>query len=84
MKFLVEWGVAQGTTLAIQIMIWIREFFTGFFITPPPPPPRDGVLFSSDFVLFLYFFVCFFVSNITRKWLDRFGDLHEIFREGVE
>ena len=30
---------------------------------------------------FLSFFLCFFVSNITRKRLDR---LHEIFREGVE
>ena len=38
----------------------------------------DGVLFSIDFFvytvcIFLSFFLCFFVSNITRKRLDRFA-----------
>ena len=36
-----------------------------------PPPVGDGVLFSGDF--FVSLFLCFFVSNITRKRLDRFA-----------
>ena len=33
-------------------------------ITPPPVGGR-GIVFGR--------FLCFFVSNITRKWLDRFA-----------
>ena len=37
-------------------------------------------IFTGRGIVFVRF-LCFFVSNVTRKWLDRFA---EIFREGVE
>ena len=43
-------------------------------VVTPSPIHRDlgdGVLFSIDF--FVYIFLCFFVSKITRKRLDRFA-----------
>jgi len=45
------------------------------FITPPPVGGRGIVIerFLSFFRLFFYLFLCFFVSNITRKRLDRFA-----------
>jgi len=38
---------------------------------PVPDRSGDGVLFSIDF--FVSFFLCFFVSKIARKRLDRFA-----------
>jgi len=44
--------------------------------------PSPTVLFSID--LFIYLFVCFFVSLSVRLRENGWTDLHEIFREGVE
>jgi len=45
---------------------------TFIIITPPPIVSGTGYCFRS-ISLFIYFFVWFFVSKITRKWLDRFA-----------
>jgi len=46
--------------------------YTSLFITPSPIHRGTGYCFRS-ISLYLCLFVCFFVSKITRKWLDRFA-----------
>jgi len=46
---------------------------TAKLITPSPIHRGDGVLFSMDFFVCLFVYLCFFVSKITRKRRDRFA-----------
>ena len=65
-------GSTSLTDLVYMYSLVEREII----VTPPPVAGRRFV-----FERFLCLFIYFFVSNITRKRLDRF---HEIFREGVQ
>jgi len=50
--------------------------FVGWFVT--------GIVFDRFRCLFIFLFLCFFVSFSARLRANGWTDLHEIFREGVE
>ena len=56
--------------ISTNITVLVQLQLNGF-ITPSQIHQVDGVLCSIDF--FVYIFLCFFVSKITRKRLDRFA-----------
>jgi len=69
----VEFRVAQSMLFNHVVIVNINISF----ITPPPIHREWGIVFDRFLCLcvymFLCLFVCFCVSKITRKWLDRFA-----------
>jgi len=53
-------------------------------VTTSPIDPGTCIVFDRFLCLYLCFFLSFFVSLLARLRENRWTDLHEIFREGVE
>ena len=51
------------------LLVWVFEHLFRVNIIPPPIHRERGIVFDR----FLYLYLCFFVSKITRKQLDRFA-----------